>query len=746
MDDNMDPIAEVEVLAVELTPEQMEELEQEAEKLEQEKQDMLSGLAQEISAKYRERSGRRSSKEREWIESTRLYLGSLSANGTTENKSYPFQQSQGDNRPRHNVVKSKCDVAIATLYQAQFAGGDDSWNIRPTPSPEGNPEMVKEAARNMQAEIKDQLEEEKFGPKSRSAMYNRVVLGTGILKGPSPATSAKLSYTMVDDGTGNMTTIPTYTTRNRPVLFSVNPWMLFPDDTVNDIRDAQDVIELHPMSKLQIHKLKKNPGFFSEAVDSLLQMEPESFANETFAEYSTLTNSGTNFLRDKYAVLEYHGPISVDQLGAMGIEPSYDSLGDMYYGEVWSCQGIVIRAELEAISGLYQHPYKACPWESDPNSIFGFSLPQCIKDPQRIAQVTLDMMLENASISSGPIAILNKMMVEAPDGDYSLLPNKVFTTTDYDAQSVDQIMKFLTVPNMTSQLFPILNFAREVAQEESSMPLLANSLQSAQVGSDSATGLALIQQNMTTVSDYKNEQWDDMIVEPLIEQMYHWNMQYNPRPDIIGDFDIDVRTSSEYRNKQLAVRDVEKLSVEAAQNPELQKWLNMGNLTQVRLSMMHLPAIDIVKSQEQVQQEEEAAAQNPPPPDPALLKVQVEQERLGVEKMKLELEAQKMQFEMQFQQRREEMNHAERMGANHMRELEVQARMAESMAQREIELIKLAQKDDENGKWAMIELQKSQLQSDTQKFQAELNAQTKFRDQAIKAAELSYAERHGKGV
>lgn len=740
---------EVEAVAImELSQEDMERLEEEAKKMEAQKQAILSSLAQGIQDKYQSVSSRRLPKEREWLDSTRLLLGSLSADrfNNPDNKLQPLDNTRSSNKPRHNLVNQKCKVAIAQSWSSQFAGGDKNWDIFPTPSPENDPAIVGIAAENMEKEIEDQLTEEDYGYKSRTAMEYRVNLGTGILKGPVPARDAKLAYQLVDDGMGNILTIPEYRVKNRPVLTCVNPWFFFPDDTVNDIRDAEFAIELHHMSKTQIAKLKKNPGFFPEAIDELLKLEPETFANDTFSEYSTLTDSGTNFLRNKFAMLEYHGPITVDQLGALGIEPSYDPLNDVYFGEVWVCQGIVVRAELEAISGLYELPYMVCPWEKDPNSIFGFSLPLCIRDPQRIAQATLDMILDNASVSSGPIGIINTKFMEPLDGDWTLAPHKIFGSTDYTLGDVRNAMQFLEVPNMTAQLFPVLQFAREVAQEESGVPQLAGGLQSPQVGSDSATGLAIIQQNMTTVSDMKNEEWDDMVVERLIRRMYHWNMQYNPKPEIIGDFDVDVKSSSEYRNKQLFVRDVEKLSVESAQNPELAKVLNMAELQRLRLSMMHIPSKTIIKTPEQIAADEQAAAQNPPPPDPALLKVEAEFARLEVEKQKLALEAQRMQFEMSQAQRREEMDHAERMNATYARHLEAEARVTEAMANREIEMLKLAQKDNEYQGWLMAELQKSTLQAEAQKFTATVGAEVKFKEQALTAAELSLKARTGSGI
>lgn len=736
MDDGSDTCGHEELLRM---------AEEELRKQEEEKQAILSNLAQEIQGKFTERCGRRSTKEREWIESMRLYLGSLSSYSDSD-KEHPLNTGAGSRKPRHNLVKTKCAVAIAKSVSSQFAGGDMNWSINSSPSLEADPEQNERAAKALQQEILNQLEEINYAYRCRQAMQDRVILGTGIMKGPLPSKDARLTYIQeTNPDSGEMILLPDYRVLNKPVVYRVDPWMFFPDDTVSSIEDAEDAIELHPMSRLQLSKLKRNPGFFSEAIDAVLQNTPESYTNSTFSEYSSLTAAGVNFLKDKYAVLERHGPISVSELGALGISPSYDNrYEDMFFGEVWVCQGIVIRAELETISGLCELPYSVCPWESDPNSIFGFGLPQTIKDPQRIAQIALDMILENSSVSSGPIGVVNTAYIEPYDGNYELLPNKLFKTTDYTLSSIDQTMKFFSVPNLSDKIFPVLQFAREAANEEAAMPMFP--VEGARAGPESATGLGIVEQSETVVSDFKSEEWDDKITEPLINRMFHWNMQYNARPEIVGDFTIDVKTSTEYRNKRLFVRDVEKLSVESAQNPALAAVINQEGLQRARLQMMHIPPGNIIKTDEQIAKEQQEQSQNPPPPDPVLLRAEADMAKIEVDKERLALERDKLAFEREHQQRREEYDHAERMGANYMRELESQARIMEAMAQREIEMMKLAQKENSDSQWIMAELQKSQLQADVQKFQAGLDSQSKFRDQALYAAEMKMKREIGSGV
>ena len=160
-------------------------------------------------------------------------------------------------------------------------------------------------------------------------------------------------------------------------------------------------------------------------------------------------------------------------------------------------------------------------------------------------------------------------------------------------------------------------------------PLITAGLTSPEVG-DTATGQLMVRTASTTLLDFMSEDWDDCITAPIIEAWYAWNMQYNKDPSIKGAFSVDVRTSTEYKNKQLHIRDLEKISVEMAQNPELAMRIDAAALTKARLEMMDLPSKTIIKSDEQVAQEQAELAANAQPP---------------IELMQLQLEARKLSLD-----------------------------------------------------------------------------------------------------
>src|SRR5690606_7952096 len=110
--------------------------------------------------------------------------------------------------------------------------------------------------------------------------------------------------------------------------------------------------------------------------------------------------------------------------------------------------------------------------------------------------------------------------------------------------------------------------------------------------------------------------------EKVIRRMYAWNMQYNPKNEIKGNYQIDVRSSSEYKNKQMYIRDLERLSMEVSQNPQLALMINSDELFKARLATMHLPSNRIVRTADEIAQAQQAASQQP---DPAMMELELKQ-------------------------------------------------------------------------------------------------------------------------
>lgn len=693
---------------VELTEE-----EKEAKRIEEE---LLASLARSIDSKFRYRATQRRSKENQWIRATELYYGKLAFNGNFIAPETPFELRSYSDRPDVNIVRSKCSIAIAQTYSMQFGTGNKNWDLWPSKS---NKEIdAADKAEGMSAAIEEQLDDSQYTTLCWKAMRDRVVLGTGILKGPASVGKQVRTYQQL---AGSSTWVPELTVDYSPELKYISPWFFFPD------AEGNDPIELHTLTPLELKKLMQHEGFRKEAIECVLENSPEEYKDMSWSDFSKLSDTNNALFKGKYIVLEYQGPITRSQLDTLGIEPCYDSKNDEYYGEVWVCEGQVLRIELESIEASFRPPYYVSVWEKDPASVFGYGVPLMMEDAQRVVNETWHMILDNSYMSSGSQVAMHKHMVEPANGAWELGPGQIWYLTDPGASAAEAI-QFFNVPNNTNMLIPVLQLAQGFAEEESTIPLITAGLNSPQTA-DSATGQLVIQQASTTLLDFMSEEWDSNITEPVIEAWYAWNMQNNDNPDIKGQFSVDVRTSSQYKNKQVHIRDLEKLSVESAQNPELAAWINQPALQRVRLAAMNIPDASIVKTEQQYLEDKEAQAANQGP-DPAMMELQLQAR-------KLELEEAQLAFEMKQNQQREVMEHTEKLEATRARLVESQARVAVSQNEKEIALIELAQKNEQFGAKLLADMQINRENLQTQAFLKSLDTERKDRELAIDQQEAN---------
>lgn len=719
----------------ELSPEELEAKEKE---FRIKRDQAFERLASEIEGKFKTRSSNRSSKELEWLDCTRLYYGALyGEGGSTSGVENPMLTKDGRNsrRPEVNIVSAKCDIAVAQCVSMQFSTGERNWDLFPAAN-ETSPENTQKCFL-MAKEIETQLDKSKYGYNSRLAITDRVILGTGVLKGP--VNTGRLSRKYVPAANGEW--LPVVDVDYSPSVSRVNPWFFYPDDSTNEFCNSGDAIELHPMSAVELKQWAQHEGFRKEAIAEVLKIKPVDYVNENFVAYAAMADTNPYLFKNKYCVMEYHGPISEDDAMNLGLECTYDSPSKEYFGEVWVVNGKIIRIELENIEASFEVPYAMSVWKRDPSSVFGYGMPLTMRDAQRVATQTWHMILDNSSISSGPQAAIQKRWIQPADGKWEMAPRKVWNLTD-PMMKVQDAIQFFFPPNITDQLIPVLQLSREFAEEESSAPLFSAGLASPD-NQESATGQLITKQASTVLLDFLAEEWDDHITQKVISRMYAWNMQYSKKPEIKGNYVIDVRSSTEYKNKQLYIRDIERLSLEATNNPEMAKAIKMDQLTRVRLEMMHIPDRTIIRNPDEVKAYEQQMAQQP---NPDLMKIQVELAKLEAEKMKMELDAKKLEFELNQQQQRELWEHEEKMAANYARTVESQAMVMRAQTEKETELIKLAAHSEvENMKQEYM--MAANLKSEENKlFMKTMEENRKERENMLFAKELEIKVKQGSGI
>lgn len=702
-----------------------------------EREAILAGLAKQIEDEFCSRANDRVAKERQWQECIRLYNSPLTDDGYF-NPDKPFDHTTRRRRPTPNIVRTKCDTAIANCVSMQFAIGDKNWDLWP-PANDDTKETA-ERCRLMEKEIAAQLEECKYPMHARRSMSERVVLGSGVMKGPVNTGKLRTKYVKQGD-----VWVPEFVEDKKPGIEHVSVWRFYPDMTVQRHAESISDIELHPMTALDLSLLRRSRGFDAQAIADILSKEKgvkASYYNTEFlAKIAAVTWGQPHMYKDRYTVIEYHGPVAYDVVSKLGLQPTYESPTSEYYGEVWVCCGKVIRMELENIEGACETPYAVSVWKEDPTSPFGFGHPLLLGDAQHVVTQAYHMMLDNASLTSGPQVSMYHQYIQPADGVWDITPNKVWLLTDPSAK-MDDAIKFWYPTNVIANIMPMLQLARQFAEEESATTAIASGMPSPQAA-ESATGQLVMQQNSTTLLDFLSEEWDDHITEKIIRRMYGWNMQYNPKEEIKGDYSIDVRSSSAYKNKQLYIRDLERLSMETAQNPALALWVNVDELARTRLHTMSLPPGKIIRTEEEYQQAAQQAQQQP---NPEMIELQIKAQEGQRADKELALKEAQLQFEMQEAQQRAQWDHEERMAANYARVQEAQAQVIKARSEVEREMIQLSARREEKELDVSTKLMIKENDNQAKVFIEGMRGQQKEIDQLLTSEELQLKREKGTGI
>jgi hypothetical protein len=330
--------------------------------------------------------------------------------------------------------------------------------------------------------------------------------------------------------------------------------------------------------------------------------------------------------------------------------------------------------------------------------------------------------------------------IQPIDGDWTMTPGKAWLLTD-PSQTVNNAIQFFYPPNVIGNIMPVLQLARQFAEEESATADFGGNQSPQNV--DSATGQLIMQHAATTLLDFFAEEWDEHVTEKVIRRMYAWNMQYNPKPEIKGNYVIDVKSSSEYKNKQMYIRDLERLSMETAQNPQMAMVINMDELAKARLQLMHLPSNKIIRSDEEIAQAQQAAQNQP---DPKMIELQIKQAEAKTKAQELQLRQAQLQFELQQQQQRELWEHEEKMGSNEARLREAEAQVLKARSEVQVEMLKLAQRDEELKMKLLADSEMNQLKIKSQVFLEGMKEARKSTENQLHQEEMQLKREQGSGV
>jgi len=583
--------------------------------------------------------------EQRWLDDLRHY------NGVYDKETLKkIDENRKGSRIFVNLTRSKCNTAESKWSDLVLPTDDRNWGIKPTPVPslvealtsnkvlqlvdgttptdpntgeahqekdlaEETMKEARKAATLMEDEIDDQLTESNYNATCRDVIHNAVVMGTGIIKGPMVEQRTKKAWIEQAPGQWGLSSQEDY----KPTAADVDPWNFFPDMAATRWEDCEFVFERHMMIKKDLRKLAKQPGFMANQIARVLQSEPNArVADISYLNELREINGITQIQQDnRYEVLEYHGPIKKEDLiscGCAGVDIE-DTLEE-YEGLVWFCNGIVMKVGLNHMDSN-DLPYNVLTWEKDDTHVFGFGVPYRMRGPQKVMNASWRMVLDNAGLSTGPQILINKALVEPSDGVWELSPRKIWWMNSKDPKfRADYAMTTFNIDSKQPELTNIFEMAHRLADEETSVPQMqmggvgADQQQPAMLKTLGGTALWMSANNIMMRRAVKN--FDDDITNPFITRFYDWNMQFNEKKEIKGDYSIDARGTSVLLVREMQARNIMEFINAALSMPGGPQELVTRGVLKNMAKGMQVSVDDVMRTDAESDLAIEEAKQNPP--------------------------------------------------------------------------------------------------------------------------------------
>ncbi|MDE2096909.1 MAG: hypothetical protein KGL39_06640 [Patescibacteria group bacterium] len=600
-----------------------------------------TNLGSRLSGLFNQCIVNRQNLEVEWLKDERQFKGIYEPDEWKR-----FKERDNCSKEFIRITRTKVETLNARIGDLVYGTGKKNWAIRPDvdadqPQTEGITDEVTDPqvlaarqavqaqaktiaakAENMDQEIHGQLLHSRFVRLQRYVVNSGHKYGTGILKGPLATGRRVQKWAEVQKpvagsdnaGPGSQAT-PSQTTsvwqvveedQFTPVWEAVRVWDFYPEMEGEDLANCEYVFQRHLFHKADILKLARNVNFYGHVIREHVEAHPDgdaqymSFETELDA-MGRYTAAIAMMRRRKYEVLEYWGPVSVEELRDMGHDIAEDVAGTIE-AHVWMFRSTmsVFAADLNPIA-KQERPYSFYTPFGEEGHLFGESFPSIIRDPQRLYNSYTRMMADNSASAVIPQVELDVSRVPSAKNLTAMPAGRIWPVEPDPYGNNNRAINFSEFPNHAQIYLMARQATKADLDETSGVPAYQQGGNPGAGAGRTASGLSMLMGAAGLLLKNQLFAWDEFQAR-VLTLAYDWNMQYNPRRDIKGSFKVHVVGSMSLAMKEMRAEQVKNFRL-STNNPEDNKWVKRRELLWAEAEENDLDPSRLIKTKQELMQE-----------------------------------------------------------------------------------------------------------------------------------------------
>lgn len=463
--------------------------------------------------------------------------------------------------------------------------------VAPSPEmPQINPAQI--AARRMEKLIHDQIEESNGATELRNALFESVLLGTGIIKGPFNFNKTLHGWEL-DEETGERSYNPEHV--RVPRIEFVSAWDFYPDPNATSMEEAEWAVHRHKLNRSQLRALTSRPYFDTAKISECLK-QGYNYQKRSYEDEIQLdNNSNWDTNSNRFEVFEYWGVMDAEFVREAGL-PVAEDIDDLEEIQInaWVCMGKILRLVMNPFKPM-RIPYQAFPYEKNPYSFWGVGVPENMEDAQQIMNGHARMAIDNLALAGSLVFDVDEAALAAGQS-MEIYPGKIFRR---QAGMPGQSIYGLKFPNTAPENMAMFDRFRQLADEETGIPSYSHGHTGVQGMTRTASGMSMLMGasslNIKTV--VKN--LDDFLLKPIGLAYYQWNMQfYEGDLNVVGDLEIKATGTSSLMQKEVRSQRL-TMFLQTVQNPAVAPFVNIGKIIQELAYSLDLDPEEIINSQEE---------------------------------------------------------------------------------------------------------------------------------------------------